>query len=72
MQRSDLLPPSELSVAEPRLLQQAAAILESHDGIYMWIQLSDVVEIGRHDLDTGELPRADRVGERASAHHNNL
>ena len=51
-------------VALAGLCQQRVSILERNDGVDPRIEGRDVIQIGGHDLDAGELPRMDRRGER--------
>jgi len=54
------------------LSQQSGPVLQRHNGIHFGIKPVNVIEIGRHDFDAGNLPRADGVGERNRIHHDDI
>ena len=54
----------KLVVALARLCEQRVSILERNDGVNLRIDGRDVIQIGSHDLDAGQLARMDRRGER--------
>ena len=57
-------PLRQLVVALARLCQQRVSILERNDGVDPRIESRDVIQIGTHHLDAGQLARMDRRGER--------
>ena len=61
MERPQQLAARKLHIAFARLHQQSCAILQRDNGVHMRIHPLDVVEIGRHDLDAGNLPRDGRI-----------
>jgi hypothetical protein len=61
-----------LGVALARLRQRGGTVLQRHDGVDPRIEPLDVIEIGAHDLDAGDAPRADRGREADRVHHDDV
>ncbi len=59
----------KLGVALLGLSKEGAAVLLRDDSIDLRIELRDVVEIGRHNLDARYLSRLDGVFEGHRVHH---
>jgi hypothetical protein len=54
------------------LYQQVCAILQRDDRIHTWIENLDVIEVGRHDLDAGQLPGGNVAGEHKAIQHHDV
>ena len=72
MQRPHELVARKLRIAFARLRQQVCAILQRNDRIHTRIEYLDVIEIGRHDLDAGQLPGGNVAGEREAVQHHDV
>ena len=61
-----------MGVTFARLREQLSAILKRNDGVYLRIDLLDVVEIRGHDLNAGDSACVNRAGETCSIHHHEI
>jgi hypothetical protein len=72
VQRAHVLAAPELIVAQRSLGEQLLALAHGDDGVDRRIEAIDVVEIGVHDLDAGELLRPQRLAQRQRIHHHDV
>ncbi len=72
VQRPPQLAARQLCIALARLRQQGGAVLQRDDGVDPRVEPLDVVEMGGHDLDARDAPRADRRGQADRIHHDDV